>query len=90
MFYNTNNSAYNIRPANELFDVLKNEHVTIKVGSRCCCWRRIDFDIQCKYELKISPLFIGKNWAHRWYNRKYFNSVFPNLSNFLKPDIIDL
>ena len=37
IFYNTNDSAHNIWPANELFDVLKKEHVTIKVGSRCSC-----------------------------------------------------
>ena len=46
--------SHNIWPAGVDFNPFDYEHITIKVGERCNCWRRVDFDIQCKHELKLS------------------------------------
>ena len=82
---------HNIWPSSETFDPLDEDHIVINVGQRCCCWRRIDFNIQCKHELKINPEFKKEHWGNRWYTRKQFNKLFPNLSTFkTSNEIIDL
>ena len=74
--------SHNIWPAAVDFNPSDDEHITIKVGDRCNCWRRVDFDIQCKHELKLSCKFKKEHWGHRWYNRRQFNADFPDMSTF--------
>jgi len=49
--------VHKVWPANESFDSDNQNHLSFPVGGRCPCWRRIDFNIQCKHELKINPKF---------------------------------
>ena len=63
----------------------------INVDHRCDCWRRVDFDIQCKHEMKLNLQFKLKHWGHRWYNRREFSKQYPNMSTFgINPEIIDV
>ena len=66
-------------PAGSDFDPNDSEHVVIKVGDRCKCWRRVDYNIQCKHELKICGKFKKDHWGHRWYSRREYNAMFPNM-----------
>ena len=45
---------------------------------RCPCWIRVDFSIQCKYELTVNIKFKKYHWAHRC-NRREFNSHFSQI-----------
>ena len=74
--------VHKVWPANESFDSDNQNHLSFAVGGRCPCWRRIDFNIQCKHELKINPKFKKHHWGHRWYNRKEYNRQFPSHTNF--------
>ena len=81
--------CYKVWPAGSSFDKDDDDHVVIHRGGRCSCWRRIDYDIQCKHELRISPKFNVNHWASRWYNRREFNKRFPNMSTFENnPEVI--
>ena len=71
--------THSIWPAGTEFDPNDSEHVVIKVGDRCSCWRRVDYDIQCKHELKICGKFKKEHWGHRWYSRHAYNAMFPNM-----------
>ena len=82
LLYDNEICSHKVWPAGEQFNANNSEHFVIKIGDRCNCWRRVDFDIQCKHELKINPKFKVLNWGHRWYNRREFNKQYPNLSTF--------
>ena len=87
----TNTMLCKIWPATESFDNEKDDHVCIKIGERCSCWRRVDFDIQCKHELKLNCKFKKSHWGERWYNRKAFNTHHPDLCTFeTNLEIIDI
>ena len=89
--FNDSNQCYQVWPAGESFDHDNDDHVIIKRGGRCKCWRRVDFDIQCKHELRIQPKFKIGDWGHRWYNRREFNKHYPNMSTFeVNPEIINI
>ena len=80
--FDTDDMKHNVWPANEPFDNNDKNHVSFSVGTRCPCWRRIDFNVQCKHELKINPKFKKHHWGHRWYNRKEYNLQFPSHCDF--------
>ena len=87
MSYDNENVSHKVWPSGIDFDEKNADHIVIKVGHRCSCWRRVDFDIQCKHELKIEPKFKALHWGHRWYNRKEFNKRNPkcqHLAQILK------
>ena len=89
--YDHDTSSHMVWPAGVDFNSNDPEHVIIKVGERCNCWRRVDYDIQCKHELKINFKFNLNHWGHRWFNRRQFNSLYPNLSTFdTNPEVIDV
>ena len=91
ILYDEINLCHKVWPAGVIFDESDREHIIIKQGERCNCWRRIDYDIQCKHELKINMKFKVGHWGHRWYNRREFNKKYPNLTTFeINPEIIDL
>ena len=80
MVFDDNKSCHKVWSAGVPFDGSDPEHVVIKVVERCNCWCRVDFDIQCKHELKINLKFNVKHWGHRWYNRREFCKKYPNMS----------
>ena len=89
-FEETSNK-YKVWPAGVSFDQNNPDHIVITKGDRCNCWRRIDFDIQCKHEFRINSKFKLNHWSNRWYNRREFNKQFPNLSNFHShSEVIDI
>ena len=55
--YDDSSRTYKIWPAAVSFSESDADHVTIKTGDRCLCWRRVDLNIQCKHEFCISPKF---------------------------------
>ena len=89
--YDTVNKCHKVWPLGEIFDTNCDEHIVIEDGERCKCWRRIDYNIQCKHELKLNPKFEVKHWGHRWLNRKEFNRLYPNMSTFeINPEVINV
>ena len=78
LHFDTN--SFHIWPANESFD--DNVHIILPIGERCKCSYRIDFDVQCKHELKVDPRFKLEHWSHRWLTRKQFNIRHPDLMCF--------
>ena len=82
MSFDNEISSHMVWPTGVDFDINDEEHVVIKVGHRCNCWRRVDFDIQCKHELRINPKFKVLDWGNRWLSRREFNKLYPNMSTF--------
>jgi len=74
--------AHRVWPAGVPFNENDKEHIVIKVGDRCNCWRRVDFDIQCKHELKLNVKFKENYWGQRWLNRMKYNKLYPEMSTF--------
>ena len=77
-----------IWPANEIFD--RDKHISLVVGQRCTCRRRIDFNIQCEHELKAEPQFKVELWGDRWLTRKEFNMRHPDLMYFPTTNVSEL
>ena len=83
--------SHKVWPTGVDFDKNDPDHIDIKVGYRCNCWRRVDFDIQCKHELRINPKFKVLDWGHRWLNRREYNKQYPNMSTFeTNAEVIDV
>ena len=91
MSYDNVTLSHKVWPSGIVFDVNNPEHIVIKVGDRCNCWRRVDFDIQYKHELRINLKFKELDWGHRWFNRRQFNRQYPNMSTFeTNPEVIEV
>ena len=89
--YVIESSSHHVWPIGVSFDDNDENHITINDGDRCPCWRRVDYNIQCKHELCIEPKFISNKWGSRWLNRREFNRLYPNLSTFdSNQEIIDV
>ena len=67
--------TYCVWPAGTDFDQNFSKHVVIKIGDRCKRWRRVDYDIQCKHEQKISGKFKKEHGVRRWFSRREYNPV---------------
>ena len=57
--------AHIVWPVGVTFNMNDPEHVVIKVGERYKCWRRVDYDIQCKHELEVNFKFNASHWSPR-------------------------
>ena len=73
---------HRVWPSGTTFDINEDNHVVIQRGERCTCWRRIDYDIQCKHELRLDPKFKVEHWGSRWLNRREFNKRNTGMSTF--------
>ena len=73
-------NSFHVWPANKTFD--KDVHIILQIGSKCRCSHRIDYDVQCKHELKVDPRYKIEHWSDRWLTRKQLNIRNPDLICF--------
>ena len=73
--YNVEDQTHLIWPTGELATGANT--VTLKVGERCRCSLRINYDCQCAHELVVTKKFNLGHWSTRWYNNKTYNSMYP-------------
>ena len=73
--YDNENNTHIVWPTGEISS--KDNTIKLKVGERCKCHFRINFDCQCAHELAVNKKFIIDHWSSRWYSNKTYNAMYP-------------